>query len=216
MFAILFGLSTDYQVFLLTQIQEHFKEGKSARATVIEGLGYSGRIIGAAALAVQRVRQLRPKRRPNDQATASAWPPRSRSTRSVCPSCPSTRSPAAYDLAAPLVDRILPHISIEGAGYFAEEPRPAPLRHPSRNRSVKKLHTSNRRLLARTNPSSADPWETDAWWDGPDRSVGAVQAAHPRPLNANRREGSDCSRWPRRSGSVPPPGDGIHHSTTTA
>ena len=50
MFAILFGLSTDYQVFLLTQIQEHFKEGKGARATVIEGLGYSGRIIGAAAL----------------------------------------------------------------------------------------------------------------------------------------------------------------------
>ena len=49
MFAILFGLSTDYQVFLLTQIQEHFKEGKGARATVIEGLGYSGRIIGAAA-----------------------------------------------------------------------------------------------------------------------------------------------------------------------
>jgi RND superfamily putative drug exporter len=50
MFAILFGLSTDYQVFLLTQIQEHFKEGKGARQTVIEGLGYSGRIIGAAAL----------------------------------------------------------------------------------------------------------------------------------------------------------------------
>ena len=50
MFAILFGLSTDYQVFLLTQIQEHFKEGKGARETVIEGLGYSGRIIGAAAL----------------------------------------------------------------------------------------------------------------------------------------------------------------------
>ena len=50
MFAILFGLSTDYQVFLLTQIQEHFKEGKGAKATVIEGLGYSGRIIGAAAL----------------------------------------------------------------------------------------------------------------------------------------------------------------------
>ena len=29
MFAILFGPSTDYQVFLLTQIQEHFKEGKA-------------------------------------------------------------------------------------------------------------------------------------------------------------------------------------------
>ena len=35
--------------YLPTQIQEHFKEGKGARATVIEGLGYSGRIIGAAA-----------------------------------------------------------------------------------------------------------------------------------------------------------------------
>ena len=41
MFAILFGLSTDYQVFLLTQIQEHF-QGKGARATVIEGSATRG------------------------------------------------------------------------------------------------------------------------------------------------------------------------------
>ena len=49
MFAILFGLSMDYEVFLLTQMREHYtKTGKADRA-VIEGLANTGRVITSAA-----------------------------------------------------------------------------------------------------------------------------------------------------------------------
>ena len=50
MFAILFGLSMDYEVFLLTQIQEHFKEADDPRKAVVDGLASTGRVITSAAL----------------------------------------------------------------------------------------------------------------------------------------------------------------------
>jgi uncharacterized membrane protein YdfJ with MMPL/SSD domain len=50
MFAILFGLSMDYEVFLLTQIQEHYKAGGNARKAVVDGLASTGRVITSAAL----------------------------------------------------------------------------------------------------------------------------------------------------------------------
>src|SRR4029079_5857294 len=50
MFAILFGLSMDYEVFLLTQMKEHFEETGDERQAVIAGLANTGRgIPGAAA-----------------------------------------------------------------------------------------------------------------------------------------------------------------------
>ncbi len=49
MFAILFGLSMDYEVFLLTQMREHFQEYGDARRAVIEGLANTGRVITSAA-----------------------------------------------------------------------------------------------------------------------------------------------------------------------
>jgi RND superfamily putative drug exporter len=50
MFAILFGLSMDYQVFLLSQISEKHRQGADNRTAVIEGLASSGRVITSAAL----------------------------------------------------------------------------------------------------------------------------------------------------------------------
>jgi len=50
MFAILFGLSMDYEVFLLTQIKEHYDESGDARQAVIDGLASTGRVITSAAL----------------------------------------------------------------------------------------------------------------------------------------------------------------------
>ena len=50
MFAILFGLSMDYEVFLLTQIQEHYKEHHRPVRAVVEGLANTGRVITSAAL----------------------------------------------------------------------------------------------------------------------------------------------------------------------
>jgi putative drug exporter of the RND superfamily len=49
MFAILFGLSMDYEVFLLTQMREHFEETGDEKEAVIEGLANTGRVITSAA-----------------------------------------------------------------------------------------------------------------------------------------------------------------------
>jgi RND superfamily putative drug exporter len=49
MFAILFGLSMDYEVFLLTQMREHFEEYGDERRAVVEGLANTGRVITSAA-----------------------------------------------------------------------------------------------------------------------------------------------------------------------
>jgi RND superfamily putative drug exporter len=50
MFAILFGLSMDYQVFLLTRIQEHYRKTKDNHEAVVDGLAVSARVITSAAL----------------------------------------------------------------------------------------------------------------------------------------------------------------------
>jgi RND superfamily putative drug exporter len=49
MFAILFGLSMDYEVFLLTQMREHYKQTGKADRAVVEGLANTGRVITSAA-----------------------------------------------------------------------------------------------------------------------------------------------------------------------
>jgi len=49
MFAILFGLSMDYQVFLLSRVREEIDAGKSARRAVIDGLAGTGKVIASAA-----------------------------------------------------------------------------------------------------------------------------------------------------------------------
>ncbi len=49
MFAILFGLSMDYEVFLLTGISERYAAHGDARRAVVEGLGRIGRVIASAA-----------------------------------------------------------------------------------------------------------------------------------------------------------------------
>ncbi len=50
MFAILFGLSMDYEVFLVSQIEEHVHAGEDNKSSVISGLVTSARVITAAAL----------------------------------------------------------------------------------------------------------------------------------------------------------------------
>jgi RND superfamily putative drug exporter len=50
MFAVVFGLSMDYEVFLLSRIQEEHRRLRDNRASVIEGLARTGRTISSAAL----------------------------------------------------------------------------------------------------------------------------------------------------------------------
>jgi RND superfamily putative drug exporter len=136
MFAILFGLSTDYQVFLLTQIQEHFKEGKGARNTVIEGLGYSGRIIGAAAAVMfcvfgSFVLNGDPTIKQFGLGLATAV---LIDAIVVCLFVPALIVVAGRSTIwfPRWLDRIVPHMSIEGAGYFDDRPAPrAPAQEPA-------------------------------------------------------------------------------------
>ncbi len=50
MFAILFGLSMDYEVFLVSQIEEHVHAGEDNKSSVVSGLVTSARVITAAAM----------------------------------------------------------------------------------------------------------------------------------------------------------------------
>jgi RND superfamily putative drug exporter len=49
-FAILFGLSMDYEVFLVSRIREEYVRGGDARAAITDGIAAVGRVIVAAAL----------------------------------------------------------------------------------------------------------------------------------------------------------------------
>jgi len=50
MFAILFGLSMDYEVFLMTQIQERYHQTRRPARAIVDGLAGTGRVITSAAL----------------------------------------------------------------------------------------------------------------------------------------------------------------------
>ena len=49
LFAILFGLAMDYQVFLLSRVREEIDAGKSPRRAVVDGLAGTGKVIASAA-----------------------------------------------------------------------------------------------------------------------------------------------------------------------
>ncbi len=50
MFAVLFGLSMDYEVFLLSRVREEFVRTGNSRQSVVEGLSATARVITSAAL----------------------------------------------------------------------------------------------------------------------------------------------------------------------
>jgi RND superfamily putative drug exporter len=49
-FAFLYGLSMDYEVFILTRIREEHDHGSPTSAAVVEGIGRTGRLVTGAAL----------------------------------------------------------------------------------------------------------------------------------------------------------------------
>ena len=143
MFAILFGLSMDYEVFLMTQIQEHYKEEGDAHKAVVDGLANTGRVITSAALIMvcvfssfvlngnadrQGVRR-RVGGGDRDRRDDRALP--------AVPAIMALMGDRAWWLPKWL-DRILPPISIEGGDYFERrdaerrEQRPPSPSPPSR------------------------------------------------------------------------------------
>jgi putative drug exporter of the RND superfamily len=49
MFAVVFGLSMDYEVFLVSRVREEWVRQRDASAAVADGIAYTGRVISAAA-----------------------------------------------------------------------------------------------------------------------------------------------------------------------
>src|ERR687896_16769 len=137
MFAILFGLSMDYEVFLLTQIQEHYKEDGDPHKAVVNGLANTGRVITSAALIMVFVFAsfvLNGNAIVKQFGVGLAVAIAIDATVVRCLAVPAIMSlfgKAAWWLPRP-VDRALPRISIEGEEYFAERdaapppPGPAP------------------------------------------------------------------------------------------
>jgi RND superfamily putative drug exporter len=49
MFAVVFGLSMDYEVFLVSRVREEWVVRRNASAAVADGIAFTGRVISAAA-----------------------------------------------------------------------------------------------------------------------------------------------------------------------
>ena len=49
MFAVVFGLSMDYEVFLVSRVREEWVRSRDAQAAVADGIAHTGRVISAAA-----------------------------------------------------------------------------------------------------------------------------------------------------------------------
>jgi putative drug exporter of the RND superfamily len=126
MFAILFGLSMDYEVFLLTQMKEHFKETGDSKRAVIEGLANTGRVItSAAAIMVcvftSFVLNGDPVVKEFGVGLAVAIAIDSTLVRCLLvPAVMVLLGDRAWWLPR-WMDRIIPHVSIEGEEYFAKK-----------------------------------------------------------------------------------------------
>lgn len=48
LFGVVFGLSMDYEVFLLSRVHEEHAHGVEAKAAMLDGVGYSGKVVAAA------------------------------------------------------------------------------------------------------------------------------------------------------------------------
>ncbi len=132
MFAILFGLSMDYEVFLVSQIQEHYHASGNAREAVVEGLASTGRVITSAALVMvfvfsSFVLNGDPVVKEFGVGLAVAIALDATIVRCVLvPAVMEVLDRRSWWLPGWL-ERVLPHVNVEGAGVFdeaAEEPAP--------------------------------------------------------------------------------------------
>jgi RND superfamily putative drug exporter len=125
MFAILFGLSMDYEVFLLSQIQDHFREDGEPTKAVIDGLATTGRVITSAALIMVSVFTsfiLSGDPTVKEFGVGLAVAVAIDATVVRCLLVPAVMvlfGRRAWWLPRP-IDRAMPHFSIEGEDYFAK------------------------------------------------------------------------------------------------
>jgi putative drug exporter of the RND superfamily len=132
MFAVLFGLSMDYEVFLVSQIKEHVQEGQDNKSSVVSGLVTSGRVITAAATIMVFVFGsfvLNGDPTVKQFGIGLAVAVILDATVVRCLLVPARMvNLGKWNWYLPRwLDRILPHLSIEGEEFFqARDQRPAP------------------------------------------------------------------------------------------
>jgi uncharacterized membrane protein YdfJ with MMPL/SSD domain len=129
MFAVLFGLSMDYQVFLLSQMEQHHLAGASPRDAVTMGLAASARVISAAAIIMISVFGSfilvgNPTVKQFGVGLSVAVFLAATMVLSLAPALLSLFGRATWWLPGWL-DRHLPHISIEGEAAGANAPERA-------------------------------------------------------------------------------------------
>jgi RND superfamily putative drug exporter len=124
MFAGLFGLSMDYEVFLMSHVQEHYKEGRGPRDAIVVGLAESARVITAAALIMVSVFASfvlngDPTVKQFGVGLSVAVIVDATLVRCLLvPALMALMGRAAWWFP-PWLDRHLPQVSVEGHGYFA-------------------------------------------------------------------------------------------------
>ena len=131
MFTILFGLSMDYEVFLLSQIQEHYLEDGDTRKAIVDGLANTGRVITSAALIMVCVFS-------SFVLSGDAVVKQFGVGLAVAIAIDATLVrclfvPAAMTLMGDKcwwiprwLDKILPHVNIEGGDFFEKQAAPKP------------------------------------------------------------------------------------------
>jgi RND superfamily putative drug exporter len=133
MFAILFGLSMDYEVFLVSQIQERFHATGDAGEAVVEGLARTGRVITSAALVMvfvfsSFVLNGDPVVKQFGIGLAVAIALDATVVRCMLvPSVMEVLGRRSWWLPG-FLDRVIPHVNVEGTGVFDDEveaPTPA-------------------------------------------------------------------------------------------
>jgi RND superfamily putative drug exporter len=132
MFAGLFGLSMDYEVFLMSHVQEHYREGRTPRDAIVVGLAESARVITSAALIMVAVFAsfiLNGDPTIKQFGVGLSVAVIIDATLVRCLLVPATMAlmgRAAWWIPRGL-DKRMPRISVEGHGYFAErDAAPAP------------------------------------------------------------------------------------------
>jgi RND superfamily putative drug exporter len=141
MFAILFGLSMDYEVFLLSRVREEFVKTGDSHKSVVEGLGSTARVITSAALImisvfVAFVTSSDTTIKMFGLGLAVAVFVDATIVRMVLvPSTMALLGDGNWWLPRWL-DRILPHLDLEGAPELAETSESQPVTEPAEGEDV--------------------------------------------------------------------------------
>ena len=136
MFAILFGLSMDYEVFLVSQIGEHHAEGEGNKRAVVSGLVNSAGVITTAATIMvfvfgSFVLNGDPTVKQFGIGLAVAVILDATIVRCLLVPALMVMTGKANWYLPRRLGRLLPHISIEGEEYFQARDRLAARRHPA-------------------------------------------------------------------------------------